>query len=339
MKRYKEIDFMKGMLICLVILGHIIQAGQGEAYLNESKFYLNYFFKIIYSFHLPLFAMVSGLLGGLTYKSMTVFKYMKGKVKRLIIPIFIYGIIYTVLRICFDNCLENSMTPLSVISFYFNTCLYSWWFLWGIFLFSIICFCNKKYFNNTLVTYILIFLLSFITPDIFNFHIIKFIYPYYVIGFLASERENSLNEKKIKYSGADLLIAIIFVIMLFKYKTEYYIYESRYSIWGKQYLHQIFIDIYRFIIGFLGCEIFGKLILKGYKVVSKCKISDFICWCGRQSLDIYIIHGLLITYILIPISVNNTLSVMGTLIELLIILGSTSVIITIKNKIFHVFRR
>lgn len=54
------IDFMRGIAICLVVLGHNIQYGSGRNFLVSSDFYNNSVFKLIYSFHMPLFALIAG---------------------------------------------------------------------------------------------------------------------------------------------------------------------------------------------------------------------------------------------------------------------------------------
>lgn len=70
-ERIKWIDVAKGIGIILVVIGHISR--------NE---YLNYF---IYSFHMPLFFMLSGYL----YKEKEYF--VERKVKSILIPYFIFS--------------------------------------------------------------------------------------------------------------------------------------------------------------------------------------------------------------------------------------------------------
>ena len=54
------LDSVRGLAIVLMILGHCIQCGSGAEYLSRELFYDNWIYKIIYSFHMPLFALVSG---------------------------------------------------------------------------------------------------------------------------------------------------------------------------------------------------------------------------------------------------------------------------------------
>ena len=56
------LDILKGLTMIFVIFGHSIQFGSGHVYLENELFYENPVFKIIYSFHMPLFALISGYL-------------------------------------------------------------------------------------------------------------------------------------------------------------------------------------------------------------------------------------------------------------------------------------
>ena len=57
-EREKWVDAVKGLAIYLVILGHAIQYATSQDY----NYAGNSIFQIIYSFHMPLFMMMSGYL-------------------------------------------------------------------------------------------------------------------------------------------------------------------------------------------------------------------------------------------------------------------------------------
>lgn len=58
-KRGPFIDSLKGIAILLVVIGHVIVAIFGE---EQAKY--NLVFRICYSFHMPLFMIISGFLSG-----------------------------------------------------------------------------------------------------------------------------------------------------------------------------------------------------------------------------------------------------------------------------------
>ena len=57
------IDFLKGITIFLVLLGHSIQALS-----TTDAYYDNILFKAIYSFHMPLFGFLSGYVSFWSYR-------------------------------------------------------------------------------------------------------------------------------------------------------------------------------------------------------------------------------------------------------------------------------
>lgn len=58
--RSEYLDFVKGTAIILVELGHCVQWGSGAAFLSSGLFFEDGLFRFIYSFHMPLFMLVSG---------------------------------------------------------------------------------------------------------------------------------------------------------------------------------------------------------------------------------------------------------------------------------------
>lgn len=61
--RYEWIDVTKGFAIILVVMGHVMVTYLNNGLYTNSYLY-SFGFPLIYSFHMPLFMMVSGLLLG-----------------------------------------------------------------------------------------------------------------------------------------------------------------------------------------------------------------------------------------------------------------------------------
>lgn len=56
------IDVIKAFAIISVLVGYSIQYGFSEAYLASKAYFDNVIFKVIYSYHMPLFMLISGYL-------------------------------------------------------------------------------------------------------------------------------------------------------------------------------------------------------------------------------------------------------------------------------------
>ena len=62
-KYYKDMDIARGIGIFLVVLGHSFPDSQ----FNNSNFYA-YIYKLIYSFHMPFFFIISGFFAYKIYE-------------------------------------------------------------------------------------------------------------------------------------------------------------------------------------------------------------------------------------------------------------------------------
>ena len=82
--RIEFLDIAKGIAILLVVMGHLVQY-------NMTGTSATTVFDFIYSFHMPLFFMLSGYVAALRSESTSPFKYVKKKFISLVIPYFVWG--------------------------------------------------------------------------------------------------------------------------------------------------------------------------------------------------------------------------------------------------------
>ena len=150
--RNATLDALKGIAIILVVLGHCIQFGSGSSFLDSKSFFDNTIFKIIYSFHMPLFMLISGYLFHFSIEKHSFGENITIRIKTLIIPIITWQTIW-LLIIEFDSLTD------SCASYYFYTYLNTLWFLTSVFINSIIVLITLYY-------YILSLLLSYYSYQI-----------------------------------------------------------------------------------------------------------------------------------------------------------------------------
>lgn len=84
MKRDKRIDALRGLLMLLVIMGHIIQY-----ILCKETYQTNLWFKLIYSFHMPLFMFISGYVA----QGKLCGPWVLRRTIRLVIPFVVWTVI------------------------------------------------------------------------------------------------------------------------------------------------------------------------------------------------------------------------------------------------------
>lgn len=204
-KRIEWIDICKGLGIFLVVIGHT-----GIAKVSQTEY------DWIYSFHMPFFYMISGLVFNET-KYDTFGKYIKRRLKTLVIPFFILNTILFCIAKILD--LDNIQPPMhelftGVLAMYFLRVL----FISEIYYFFINKFL-KTYYLKLIAVVILISLSSFINK---NYHTgyLLYIMPgipllYYSIGnILKSDIKANAANTRIYNLTVLIILSLIFSLCI-----------------------------------------------------------------------------------------------------------------------------
>ena len=206
--------------IILVVMGH---SGFTNEIIADKLPNLH---KWIYSFHMPLFFFISGYLFSLTNKSLTAIKtgsFIIKKLKRLMIPYFVLGIIIFCIKYLFAGLasVERSFGIGSFIYMFIapsaeNSTMGFLWYLITLFgIFCIVLIFAKLRINlrNVFVCTLLITmscLLNYIVSnvEVFNLSAILHYIPFFLIGIYAQacQIEDRMNHIKIKSLIANIII-------------------------------------------------------------------------------------------------------------------------------------
>ena len=92
-KRIEWIDSARGIAILLVVIGHVLGGYTGNYGLPQYQRIINLLVDIIYSFHMPLFFMISGYVFGLkkyNWSKSNYVVFVKYKAKTLLVPYFLF---------------------------------------------------------------------------------------------------------------------------------------------------------------------------------------------------------------------------------------------------------
>lgn len=279
-ERNEVLDICRGGAIFLVLLGHVIQYGH---FLCDFDFWDNVLFRIIYSFHMPLFMLISGYSFSYSFKKRTLQKLIIHRVFPLIHSIFVFSIL-TLLLSGHINIFNGEW----IINDGFNI-----WFLWSIIAASIPVAVIFKSIDNKILRIFLLFCSAFSCMLFPNFQINLYVYPYFVIGFIFSLHEEKLQEvKKILW-----IFIPLFILMFSFYQKKHFIYISglytdQYTLW--EYVN---IDLFRWIIGLTGSIAFIAVILIMKKKHTVIRLfSYFFSELGVYSLQIYLIQRIVVEF-------------------------------------------
>ena len=310
--RSRFIDCLRAIAIILVVVGHAIQFGSGMHCYIYSDFFENIIFKIIYSFHMPLFMLISGyLFCGSVIKNKMAYN-VRSRFTTLLIPIMLWSIIPYIIRLVQGD--ERSIWL--VVRAYFTTCIGNLWFLWAVFYCSFIVLLVNRYFGDSIVVYALMAVVMLFTPDLSRLHLYKFMYGYFVVGYVLRKNNffGKIRGTRKGFLGIAAGLTLIYMLLLGLYDRDCYIYTSGYTLLCNNALRQLGIDIFRFITGMAGCAVMlmvsaiirniaGKIYGSNMGKIVK-KSVDFLAYIGRNTFGIYIVSTLLFSYVIKPLAWN-----------------------------------
>lgn len=283
-------DVVKGFSILLVVLGHSINYGNGVDYLRHEAFYDNFLFKVIYSFHMPIFMIVSGYLFYNSLTRKTASTIILSRIRMLLVPILSFALIY---KIPLAISVLRGMYSVRFFICDFFKCIflgYHLWFLWSVFLNSMLVLVVYNY-KLPLFSYFLIWICSLFPSVQGDFltgiELYSFMYPFFVIGFLFHKYGNTK-----WYDDVRVLIfsGLLYALLLLFYNRDTYIYTTGQSVLKDNYLYYFLIDIQRFLTGFCGSVFFINAFRHLYIFIGSNHYFKYLSALGINSMGIYCFH-------------------------------------------------
>lgn len=303
------IDYSRGIAMFLVLWGHSIQCIGGDG-----LFFQNPLVKCIYSFHMPLFMMISGYLFyfGKNQKFSVILR------KRLIslgFPFVVWGILLYMRQCLFAYVTESTMA--FSLQGILRSLISGPWFLKSVFIISIVVAVLIKLSGMIKLDYKLryglfgiLWLLLIVGVNIVGDHTAD-LFPFFILGFAMAEYP-VVKEKLFAFR---YVVYALFAILLVFFKSDYLVYvsgvnpvTSDYGFW-----RQIEMDAYRLITGIAGSlsVIFAVKVLNDNKNIkfTKSQYRKFSVWCskvlkgffqmlGKQSLQVYVLQCFLLEGVL-----------------------------------------
>lgn len=276
-------DVLKFILIFLVIWGHCIDK------LLSSNCYDSTIFRIIYSFHMPLFMMISGYFS-LSSMNLKFLGFLKKKFWQLIYPCIIWGsILWVVLEI--NNSFHYGHKEISLLGllqdFYW---LADFWFLKSLFICYVIAYTGSHLIHKRYWIPTTLFISQLISP-----FFVSFMYPSFVIGM--ELRQNKFLLNKLKHNN--YIIFSLFVVMLLFWNREMWINSHGIPSGFYHFDLQTWIDVlssrcFRLLIGIVGSL---AILAFFHALFNKQRHGRYIDICldwGRYTLKIYILQAVIL---------------------------------------------
>ena len=296
------LDALKGLAIVLVIYGHVIQRSM---VVNGQDFFLNPAFKIIYTFHLPLFVFISGYLMFFSLRRRSAAEVFIARCQSLLVPCIAWGIlgIFTIYAL---NAIDGKAIGID----HFPRDLFEQlilnpavWFLFTLFVISSALLCAVQWEKQLgVLSYAVVYLLIMAIPgnDYCSLYYIKWFLLFYWAGYFVSRSGIKITHPSIR-KAALIFSWITFGILVSYWTKNDYIYVNKMSFGSGQYVSEIFRLLYRYVLGFLGIFIVFEGVqyfaradtyvgLQAGKVRPQIKLVQALAYLGVYSLDIYLLQ-------------------------------------------------
>lgn len=269
-KRSKEIDAIRGIAIILVVIGHVIQ------YQNPASYENTLLFRIIYSFHMPLFFFVSGIVASYGHNVELNLKLLLKRTRALMYPWIVWTIFIFVLFY-----IRNS------VAFAFTKAIGFYWFLPVLY----ICYCTSFLFCSAHkeglrldVTVLLIAIIWFLMFLANGFWIssVRFHGFFFATGFVFATYTGSIS----RISAKRLLLPVFLVISLILWYLAFNLTSSGNGL----------PNYWNFLIRILSA-LSGIVFVWGVVSILPEKIKYLLASLGVYSLQIYLVHLLFVQLI------------------------------------------
>lgn len=280
-----NIDILKALAIFMVVWGHVLYNVAGI-----TSGFISYV-------HMPVFYFASGLFIARELNNYSVTDFFVKKIKRLLIPYIIWSFISFAANSALLIAAEKAIPKERLIQEALDIFLYSRsvWFLIQLFIAELLFAFLYKFFSfnkhvlmliNTVVWALLI---VFCTTDYFMMWKLKWLYPFLVIGHLFGD--GNLTTSKMTHFVPSAVFAAMWAYMTYLfaglYTTEGLFYGFDLDALDKDILVK---ELFLVVLGFVGVMAIYLLA----RILGHTPFKGFLAGLGNYTLDIYLIHMMLI---------------------------------------------
>lgn len=219
-RKLNFLDYAKILTAILVVLGHILRMYTGKGLFKplEGNQFSSLTCDYVYTFHMPLFFMISGGVFFILkrksdrYKKMS--SFVLNKTRRLILPYLCFSFL-VMLTMWYIGDIKDSIWRYFLFNYIFAFGCRHLWFLLVLYVISIFFFCfeSKIYTKNI---FFLLFLICYYIADFFTYAFqIASILNYSIFFYLGYQAMKNFGKISIYITAKNFLLIMFFSICLF----------------------------------------------------------------------------------------------------------------------------
>ena len=317
--RDRSIDIAKGIAILCVYLAHSMI--YYPIHLVSTYHWCYVLDRILTSFNMPLFFIISGYLFSKTRKSTTELYW--GKTQRILIPYLFTMAVIIVMKLILPMGMSfNDAVQGGIKSLIANALLYGGdrWFVYTLYIIFLILIPCRQWLKNKWINCGLIALLIGLfflvpLPEFLALDKVCVYMVFFIAGYSLNESYTQIKDSSIKYWWTILLLFLIFNIVLIEVLCKIPI-------------------VYRFILPFIGSLAVMTIAFLMERIVDKNKIVQYVEYCGKYSLQFYLFtfcYPVFRTVIVSVLHITNPYVIVGSMFILQLI--AITIIVEITRRI------
>lgn len=289
------LDSLRGLAVYLVILGHSM-ANYTMAQYQEGLFWLDPWHIAIYSFHMPLFALISGYFFVKALAERSPKAFVLGKLPSLLAPWVLWGAVTWCIKAWQGgfSMLQAKAALVHILGIY--------WFIPAIAAVMLLTWAIYRYFSRPWLVCLLLLLVLQLLPaskvPMYDFLRIKqttFLFPFFVLALEFRRHQDFCMSLFERYRYASLLLALgAYGLLLWAYDKDTYMYfsgvsllDSSLGLWGQAY-----VNLSRWVIGVLGSFLVAYVVY----LLRNTMLMRIVAQLGTMSLGVYLLQEVLLAY-------------------------------------------
>lgn len=244
-------DAIRGLAIILVVVGHVVQFGAHD----KLDVFVQPLFVGIYSFHMPLFALVSGYLALASVRKYSFRRLTALRTRGLLLPFAAWTIVGGGTLAILRQLAKGTLHPERVaeaVGGSFVTPESSLWFLWAMFCCYVLASLAMKAPGPLWIPAgVLLGAALMLVPldSVLAFTQIKWLYPFFLAGMVAAAAKSVLRRWELIGS---LGASVLFATLLAAWQREDSVYVSRMDVDGMSLLDVASTYGYRYAVALSG---------------------------------------------------------------------------------------
>lgn len=269
-ERLPVVDFVKGIGIVLVVYGHVVRGIVGAG-IPFDEHWFQLVDRTIYSFHMPLFFFLSGVLFHASFARKGKVDFVVGKLKTVAYPYLLWSILQGMIEFLLSRWTNGGVTAGDVFSLLWQPRAQFWFLYMLFFVFLIATFVYAQRSDRRdygiLLAALALYLANWSPIDTYVFNMFGFCFAYFALGVAFPHAVSWLGKIPFRLLSVALFVAASYFVQGIGGGTE----DGG--------------NLLKLLLALLG--IVGSIELAGLAL--KMRI-NWIGMLGRYSLEIYLLH-------------------------------------------------